>query len=133
MNSADGSFPEDAGLQAASRGIPATGVAVSGSPYVDELDRQGERWSRNRRRWIRAAVMLYLTVPFWSPHLYSGPHSLSPGRLTFLAAATAVMMVLTSRLVFPVPMGTPREVPWAGLIGVVGLSVAVLAVGGSHG
>jgi two-component system sensor histidine kinase DesK len=77
--------------------------------------------------------MLYLTLPFWSSRLYSGPHSLSPGRLTFLAAATAGMIVLTSRLIFPVPMGMPREVPWAGLFGVVGLSVAILAVGGSHG
>ena len=133
MNSADGSFPEDAGQGAAPQGSPATSVAAPGPSYVDDLDRQGERWSRNRRRWIRAMVMLYLTVPFWSSHLYSGPHSLSPGRLTFLAAATAAMIVLTSRLIFPVPMGMPGEVPWAGLIGVVGLSVAILAVGGSHG
>ena len=133
MNSADGSFPEDAGQGAAPQGSPATSVAVPGPSYVDDLDRQGERWSRNRRRWIRAMVMFYLTVPFWSHRLYSGPHALSPGRLTFLAAATAVMMVLTGRLIFPAPMGTPREVPWAGLIGVVGLSVAILAVGGSHG
>jgi two-component system sensor histidine kinase DesK len=108
-------------------------VAVPGPSYVDDLDRQGERWSRNRRRWIRAMVMLYLTVPFWSSQLYSGPHSLSPGKLAFLAAATAAMMVLTGRLIFPAPMGMPREVPWAGVLGVVGLSVAILAVGGSHG
>ena len=92
MNSADGSFPEDAGQGAAPQGSPATSVAVPGPSYVDDLDRQGERWSRNRRRWIRAMVMLYLTVPFWSSQLYSGPHSLSPGKLTFLAAATAAMI-----------------------------------------
>ena len=62
MNSADGSFPEDAGHRAAPQGSPATSVAVTGSPYVDDLDRRGERWSRNRRRWIRALVLLYLTV-----------------------------------------------------------------------
>ena len=101
MNSADGSFPEDAGQGAAPQGSPATSVAVPGPSYVDDLDRQGERWSRNRRRWIRAMVMLYLTVPFWSSHLYSGPHSLSPGKLTFLAAATAAMIVLTRPAHFP--------------------------------
>ena len=106
---------------------------MTGPSYVDDLDRQGELWSRNRRRWIRAMVLLYLTLPFWSARLYSGPESLSPGKLTFLAVATAAMIALTSRLIFPVPMVMPREVPWAGLIGAVGLSVAILAVGGSHG
>jgi two-component system sensor histidine kinase DesK len=106
---------------------------MTGPSYVDDLDRQGERWSRNRRRWIRALVLLYLTVPFWSYRLYSGPHSLSAPKLAFLAAATAVLMALTSRLIFPVPMVTPRPVPWEALIAIVGLSVAVLAVGGSHG
>jgi two-component system, NarL family, sensor histidine kinase DesK len=133
MNDAERSFPEDAGYQAASQGIPATSAAVTGSPYVDDLDRQGERWSRNRRRWIRAMVLLYLTLPFWSRQLYSGPHALSPGKLTFLAVATAAMIALTSWLIFPLPMTTPRDVPWAGLIGVVGLSVAILAVGGANG
>ena len=75
MNSADGSSP-------------VTSAATAGSPYVDDLDRLGERWSRNRRRWIRALLVLYLTVPFWSSHLYSGSHSLSPARLAFLAAAS---------------------------------------------
>jgi two-component system sensor histidine kinase DesK len=106
---------------------------MTGPSYVDDLDRQGERWSRNRRRWIRAMVLLYLTVPFWSYRLYSGPHSLSAPKLAFLAAATAGMMALTSRLIFPLPMVTPRQVPWAGLIGIVGLSIAILAVGGSNG
>ncbi len=108
-------------------------VALADSPYVDDLDRQGERWSRNRRRWIRAMVLLYLTLPFWSRQLYSGPHALSPGRLAFLAAATATMIAFTARLIFPLPMALPREVPWAGLIGAVGLSVAILAVGGASG
>ncbi len=107
-------------------------VAVAGSPYVDDLDRQGERWSRNRRRWVRAMVLLYLTLPFWSRQLYSGPHSLGAGRLTFLAAATAAMMLLTDRLIFPIPMA-PRQVPWPALAGAVGLSVAILAVGGTSG
>jgi two-component system, NarL family, sensor histidine kinase DesK len=111
----------------------APGLAVSGSPYVDDLDRQGERWSRNRRRWVRPLVQVYLTLPFWSHQLYSGPHALSPGRLAFLAAATAVMIALTSWLVFPLPMTLPREVPWAALIAAVGLSVAILAVGGADG
>jgi two-component system, NarL family, sensor histidine kinase DesK len=106
---------------------------VTGQSYVDELDRQGERWSRNRRRWIRAMVLCYLTVPFWSFRLYSGPHSLSAPRLAFLAAGTAVLIVLTSRLVFPAPMVTQEPVPWAGLIGMVGLAVAILAVGGPKG
>jgi two-component system sensor histidine kinase DesK len=106
---------------------------MTGPSYVDDLDRQGERWSRNRRRWIRSMVLLYLTVPFWSFRLYAGPHSLSAPRLAFLAAATAVMIAFTSRLIFPLPMVTPRPVPWEALIGVVGLSVAILAVGGSHG
>jgi two-component system, NarL family, sensor histidine kinase DesK len=101
--------------------------------YVDDLDRQGERWSRNRRRWIRAMVMLYLTVPFWSHRLYFGPHPLSVAKIAFLAAGTAAMLMLTSRLVFPAPMVTQQPVPWAGLIGMVGLSVAILAVGGSNG
>ena len=70
---------------------------MTGPSYADDLDRQGERWSRNRRRWIRAMVLLYLTVPFWSHGLYSGPHSLSAPKLAFLAAATAGMMALTSR------------------------------------
>lgn len=130
MNSADGSFPEDAGRRAAPQGSPATSVATSS--YVDDLDRQGERWYRNRRRWVRAMVMLYLTVPFWSSRLYLGPPSLSPGKLTFLAVATVAVMAITSRLIFPVAM-MPREVPWAGLIGVVGLSIAILAVGGANG
>jgi two-component system, NarL family, sensor histidine kinase DesK len=103
---------------------------MTGPSYADELDRQGERWSRNRRRWIRVMVLLYLTVPFWSYRLYSGPHSLGAPRLAFLAAATAVVIVLANRLVFPAPMMTQRRVPWAGLIGIVGLSVAILAVGG---
>jgi two-component system, NarL family, sensor histidine kinase DesK len=111
----------------------ADGTVASGSPYVDDLDRQGERWSRNRRRWIRAMVLVYLTLPFWSRQLYSGPHALSPGRLTFLAVATAAMIMLTSRIIFSTPMTFPSEVPWAGLIGAVGLSVAILAVGGAHG
>jgi two-component system, NarL family, sensor histidine kinase DesK len=106
---------------------------MTGSSYVDDLDRQGERWSRNRRRWIRALVMLYLTVPFWSHRLYFGPHPLSAATLAFLAVGTAAMMVLTSRLVFPAPMVTQQRVPWAGLIGMVGLSVAILAAGGSNG
>ena len=130
MNSADGSFPEDAGRRAAPQGSPATSVATSS--YVDDLDRQGERWYRNRRRWVRAMVMLYLTVPFWSSRLYLGPHPLSPGKLTFLAVATVAVMAITSRLIFPVAM-MPREVPWTGLIGVVGLSIAILAVGGANG
>jgi two-component system, NarL family, sensor histidine kinase DesK len=133
MNSADGSFPEDAAHQAALRGSPAASAAVTGSPYVDDLDRQGERWSRNRRRWIRAILVLYLTVPFWSSHLYSGPHSLSSGKLAFLAVATAAMIVLTGPLVLPPLSQMPRQVPWEGLIGIVGLSVAILAVGGSRG
>jgi two-component system, NarL family, sensor histidine kinase DesK len=108
-------------------------TAIAGPSYVDELDRQGERWSRNRRRWIRAMVLLYLTVPFWSRRLYFGPHSLGTPRLVFLAAATAGVIALTSRLIFPVPMVTPRRVPWEGLISIVGLSVAILAVGGASG
>jgi two-component system, NarL family, sensor histidine kinase DesK len=133
MNAADGSFPEDAGHRAAPQGSPVASAAVTGPSYVDDLDRQGERWSRNRRRWIRAIVVLYLTVPFWSHRLYSGPHSLSAPKLAFLAAATAVMIALTSRLVFPPLTMTPRQVPWEGLIGIVGLSVAILAVGGPNG
>jgi two-component system, NarL family, sensor histidine kinase DesK len=106
---------------------------MTGPPsYVDDLDRQGERWSRNRRRWIRAMVMLYLTVPFWSLRLYSGPHSLGVPRLTFLALATAVVLAFTNRLVFPLT-DAGRQVPWAPLIGMIGLSVAILAVGGSNG
>lgn len=132
MNGASGSHPEGAGGTPAPQGSPVASAAMTGSSYVDELDRQGERWSRNRRRWIRALVLLYLTVPFWSRQLYSGPHSLSVGKLTFLAVATAAMMALTVRLIFPVPMAS-REVPWAGLIGAVGLSVAILAVGGANG
>ena len=119
-------------MNGANGSLPATGVAVAGSPYVDELDRQNERWSRNRRRWIRAMVYVYLTVPFWSRQLYSGPHSVGAGRLTFLALATAAMMVLTSRLIFPLPMAS-RDVPWEGLVGIIGLSVAILAVGGTSG
>jgi two-component system, NarL family, sensor histidine kinase DesK len=107
--------------------------ASTGPSYIDELDRRGERWSRNRRRWIRALVMLYLTLPFWSHRLYSGPHSLSVPKLTFLALATAATMALTRQLIFPVPMVASRQVPWAGLIGMVGLSVAILAVGGQNG
>ncbi len=133
MNSADGSFPEDAGRLAAPQGSLATTAAMTGPSYVDELDRQGDRWSRNRRRWIRAMVLLYLTVPFWSHRLYSGPHALSGPRLAFLAAATAGMIALTNQLIFPLPMVMPRRVPWAWLIGMVGLSVAILAVGGSDG
>jgi len=106
--------------------------AITSSSYVDELDRQGEAWSRNRRRWIRAIVYVYLTLPFWSRQLYSGPHSVSAGRLAFLAAATIAMMVLTSRLIFTTPMA-PREAPWPALIGAVGLSAAILAVGGTNG
>ena len=133
MNSADGSFPEDAGHRAAPQGSPATSVSVTGSPYVDDLDRRGERWSRNRRRWIRAMVVLYLTVPFWSRHLYSGPHSLGPGKLAFLAVATAAMIALTGPMVLsPLPQMS-RKVPWEGLIGIVGLSIAILAVGGPNG
>jgi two-component system, NarL family, sensor histidine kinase DesK len=112
---------------------PVASGKITGPSYVDELDRQGERWSQNRRRWIRAMVLLYLTVPFWSRRLYFGPHSVSAPKLVFLAAATAGVIALTSRLIFPVPMVTPRPVPWAGLIGIVGLSVAILAVGGPNG
>jgi two-component system, NarL family, sensor histidine kinase DesK len=101
--------------------------------YVDDLDRQGERWSRNRRRWIRAMIVLYLTVPFWSYGLYSGPHSLSAPKLTFLAVATAAMIVLTGQLVLPQLTVMQWRVPWDGLIGMVGLSVAILAVGGPNG
>jgi two-component system, NarL family, sensor histidine kinase DesK len=133
MNSADGSFPEDAGGRAVPQGSPATSVTVTGSPYVDDLDRQGERWSRNRRRWIRALLVAYLTVPFWSSHLYSGPHSLGPGKLAFLAAATVVMIVLTGPLVLRPLDQISRQVPWEGLIGIVGLSIAILAVGGPNG
>ena len=107
--------------------------AITSSSYVDDLDRQGERWSRSRRRWIRALVLLYLTVPFWSHRLYSGPHSLSTGKLVFLAVATAGMIALTDRLIFPQSMFGPRDVPWAGLIGMVGLAVAILAVAGPDG
>jgi len=106
---------------------------VAGPSYVDDLDREGERWSRNRRRWIRAMVMLYLTVPFWSHRLYFGPHPLGAPQLAFLAVGTAVMMALTTRLIFPAPMATLPRVPWEGLISMVGLSVALLAVGGSNG
>jgi two-component system, NarL family, sensor histidine kinase DesK len=113
-------------------GSPATTAAMTGPSYIDELDRRGERWSRNRRRWIRALVVLYLTVPFWSHRLYSGAHPLSAPKLTFLAVATAATIALTIRLVFPAPM-PPRQVPWAGLIVMVGLSVAILAVGGQNG
>jgi two-component system, NarL family, sensor histidine kinase DesK len=133
MNSAGGSFPEDAGQRAAPQGSPATSVAATASPYVDDLDRQGERWSRNRRRWIRALLVVYLTVPFWSSHLYSGPHSLGPGKLAFLAAATVAMIVLTGPLVLPPLDQMSRQVPWEGLIGIVGLSIAILAVGGPNG
>jgi two-component system, NarL family, sensor histidine kinase DesK len=108
-------------------------AAMTGPSYVDDLDRQGERWSRNRRRWIRAMIMLYLTVPFWSYRLYSGPHSFSAPKLAFLAAATAVTIVLTRQLIFPAAMVRPRQVPWEGLIGMVGLAVAILAVGGQNG
>jgi two-component system, NarL family, sensor histidine kinase DesK len=107
--------------------------AMSGPSYVDDLDRQGERWSRSRRRWIRALVVLYLIVPFLSRRLYSGPHSLSAPKLAFLAAATAATIALTSWLVFPAPMMAPRRVPWDGLIGIVGLAIAILAVGNPNG
>ena len=43
------------------------------------------------------------------------------------------MIALTSRLIFPALTMTPREVPWGRLIAAVGLSVAILAVGGSNG
>jgi two-component system, NarL family, sensor histidine kinase DesK len=122
MNSADGSFPEH-----------ATTAAMTGPSYVDELDRQGERWSRYRRRWIRALIVIYLIVPFLSHRLYSGPQALDAPRLAFLAAATACMIALTGRLVFP-PIGTVQQrVPWEGLILTVGLSVAILAVAGPDG
>ncbi len=138
MDNANGSLSEDAGHRAAPQGGPAAstvapGPAMTGSPYVDELDRQGERWSRNRRRWIRAALVAYLTVPFWSYRLYAGPHSLGAPRLTFLAVATIGMIALTGRYVLP-PLGTPQlRVPWEGLTLMVGLAVAILAVGGSNG
>ncbi len=107
--------------------------AMTGPSYVDDLDRQGERWSRSRRRWIRALVILYLTVPFWSYRLYTGPHALGAPKLAFLAAATAATIALTSQLVFPASMVTPRQVPWEGLTGIVGLAIAILAVAGSNG
>jgi two-component system, NarL family, sensor histidine kinase DesK len=138
MNSANGSLSASAGRRADPGGGPAAGAAPAGSAmtgpsYVDDLDRRGERWSRNRRRWIRSMIVLYLTVPFWSHRLYVGPHSLSTPRLAFLAVATAATIALTSRLIFPVAMVGPRQVPWAGLIATVGLSVAILAVGGQNG
>jgi two-component system, NarL family, sensor histidine kinase DesK len=133
MNLADGALPEEAGHWSAPQGSPATTAAVTEPSYVDDLDRQGERWSRNRRRWIRGMVLLYLTVPFWSRGLYFGPHPLGAARLAFLTAGTAAMMMLTSRLIFTAPMVTLPRAPWAGLIGMVGLSVAILAVGGSNG
>jgi two-component system, NarL family, sensor histidine kinase DesK len=108
---------------------------VTGPSYVDELDRQGERWSRNRRRWIRAMIVVYLTVPFWSFRQYSGPHSVIGfhPKLIFLVVATACMIALTGRVVLP-PIGTvQRRVPWEGLIFTVGLSIAILAVGGPKG
>jgi two-component system, NarL family, sensor histidine kinase DesK len=105
---------------------------MTGPSYVDDLDRQGERWSRNRRRWIRVILVLYLIVPFLSRRLYSGSHSLGVPKLAFLAAATAGMIALTGRLVVP-PIGTRlHRVPWEGLILTVGLAVAILAVGGSN-
>jgi two-component system sensor histidine kinase DesK len=138
MNSANGSLSASASRRADPPGGPAAGAvpagsAVTGPSYVDDLDRRGERWSRNRRRWIRSMIVLYLTVPFWSHRLYFGPHSLSTPRLVFLAVATAATIALTSRLIFPVSMVTPRQVPWAGLMAMVGLSVAILAVGGQNG
>jgi two-component system, NarL family, sensor histidine kinase DesK len=133
MNSANGSLPEAAGHWSAPQGSLAPTAAITGSSYVDDLDRQGERWSRNRRRWVRAMVMLYLTVPFWSHRLYFGPYPMSAPKLAFLAVGTAAMMVLTRRLIFPALMATPERVPWEGLIGMVGLAVAILAVGGSNG
>jgi two-component system, NarL family, sensor histidine kinase DesK len=133
MNSANGALPEGADGWSAPQGSPAPAAAMTGPSYVDDLDRQGERWSRNRRRWIGAMVMLYLTVPFWSHRLYFGPHPLSAPKLAFLAVGTAALIVLTRRLIFPAPMATLRRVPWEGLIGMVGLSVAILAVGGSNG
>jgi two-component system sensor histidine kinase DesK len=138
MSNADGSLPASARHWAASPGGPLAGTvsasaAVTGPSYVDELDRKGELWSRNRRRWIRALLVLYLTVPFWSYRLYSGPHSHSAPNLAFLGVATAVMIVLTGRLVLP-PLGTTQQrVPWEGLILMVGLAVAILAVGGPNG
>jgi two-component system sensor histidine kinase DesK len=133
MNSANGSLPGSADHWSALPGSPATTAAMTGPSYVDDLDRRGERWSRNRRRWIRALIVLYLTVPFWSHRLYTGPHPLGAPKLTFLAVATAATIALTSRLIFPVSMVAPRQVPWAGLIAMVGLSVAILAVGGQNG
>ena len=133
MNAANGSLPEDADRWPAPHGSPVPTAAILGPSYVDDLDRQGERWSRNRRRWIRVMVMLYLTVPFWSHRLYFGPHSLGAAKLAFLAAATAAVMTLTDRLIFPLPMLAPREVPWTGLILMGGLAVAILAVSGSNG
>jgi two-component system, NarL family, sensor histidine kinase DesK len=137
MNSANGSLPGAADRWSAAPGSPATTAAVTGPSYVDELDRRGERWSRNRRRWIRALVVLYLTVPFWSYRLYSGKDSLlTPTfhpKFTFLAVATIAMIVLTSRLVFPPLTTTSREVPWVGLIAMVALAIAILAVGGPVG
>jgi two-component system, NarL family, sensor histidine kinase DesK len=112
---------------------PATTAGMAGPSYADELDRRGERWSRNRRRWIRALVVLYLIVPFLSHRLYSGPHSLSAPKLAFLTAATAATIALTSWLVFPAPTVAPRRVPWEGLVGIVGLSIAILAVGNPNG
>jgi two-component system, NarL family, sensor histidine kinase DesK len=101
-------------------------------PYVDELDRQGENWTRDRRRIIRVLIAVYLFVPFLSGHLLTGPHALGTAKVSFLAAATVAFVVLADMFIFPPPASAPRRVPWEWLVLVVGLAVAILFVGGSN-
>jgi two-component system, NarL family, sensor histidine kinase DesK len=133
MYSAAGPPPEGAdGLAASAGGPPAgTGEAVTQPPYVDDLDRQGAHWSRDRRRVVRALILLYLVVPFLSRSVFFGPHSLGTAKVAFLAAATAAFMVLADRFILP-PPSLARRAPWDWLAILVGLAVAILAVGGSN-
>jgi two-component system sensor histidine kinase DesK len=106
--------------------------AMTQPPFVDELDRQGAHWSRDRRRLVRVIIAVYLVIPFLSGSVFVGPHRLGTARVAFLVAASAAFVVLANRFVLPPPHWAARRVPWEWLVITVGLAVAILAAGGSN-
>jgi two-component system, NarL family, sensor histidine kinase DesK len=95
-----------------------------GSPFTDQLDRDVVAWTRSRRTVIRIILAFYLAVPLISAHRPGPP------RIYFLLPATVALIVLSDRTIIGSPRPTRSPAAFLLLLTMLGLAVAILAVGG---
>jgi two-component system, NarL family, sensor histidine kinase DesK len=108
----------------ASPARPEASRAAPGLPFTDQLDRDVVAWTRNRRLLIEVLVAFYLASPLITAHRHGPPE------IYFLLPATVAMIVLSDLTIMRIPRPAFRPATLLLLTSIIGIAVAILAVGG---